>query len=151
MTGELQRLAAPVVSDIGVELVELELKGSGRRRVVRLFIDRPGPTGVNHDDCKAVSQAFGSVLDEVDLLDDGFLLEVSSPGADRPIRSDEDFRRNCGRRVLVHTSEAIDGESEFRGELVGHSNEWIRLKENGANERTIPTGTVLDARLDVEF
>ncbi len=148
--GRLHELAAPLVESLGLELVELEMKGSGRRRMVRLFIDRVGTAGVNHEDCKQVSNGFGAVLDEADLFEDSYRLEVSSPGADRPIRTDDDFRRNVGRRVCLVTDEPIDGRNEFRGELVGFEDGIVRLSEGVEGGRAIAVGSIREAHQDVD-
>ena len=76
--------------------------------------------------------------------------EVSSPGLDRPIRTEDDYRRNSGRRLMIRTTEPIDGRTEFKGELLAREDGVVRLREASEEERTIPIETVLDARQDLD-
>jgi len=148
---ELRQLASEVLDETELELVEAQVKGSGKRRVVRLFIDRPGPRGVDLDDCQWVSQAFGARLDETELLATEYVLEVSSPGLDRPLRTADDFRRNTGRLLRVRTAEPIEGRREFRGKLLGSDDRFVLLQESDEDETRIPLGEVLEARQEAEF
>ena len=83
----------------GIELVDLSLRGSSKKRILRVDIDRAGPKGIDVDDCQRVSRLLGDMLESEDLIEAAYLLEVSSPGIDRPIETDDDYRRNQGRRV----------------------------------------------------
>ena len=149
---ELRRLAGRAAGEAGVELVDLALRGSSRRRTLRVDIDRPGPRGVDLDDCKRVSEALGLAIDEEqNLIDGSYVLEVSSPGVDRPIRSPEEIRRNTGRRVVVTTAEPVDGLRSFRGLLAGQRNGALIIEDDSRNEIEIPLENVETARQDVEF
>jgi len=147
----LQEITQRVVEETGLELVELSLRGSSRRRLLRVDIDRPGPQGVDIDDCKRISQVLGEVLENDEMLEDSYVLEVSSPGIDRPIVSAADFRRNTGRRVLLRTRESIDGRQEWKGVLRGLEGEQIHLQDDEVGEVTIGVEQVESARQDVEF
>jgi ribosome maturation factor RimP len=147
----LQETTQRVVEETGLELVELSLRGSSRRRLLRVDIDRPGPQGVDIEDCKRISQVLGEVLENDEMLDDSYVLEVSSPGIDRPIVSAADFRRNTGRRVLLRTRESIDGKQEWKGVLRGLEGEQIHLQDDEVGEVTIGVEQVESARQDVEF
>jgi ribosome maturation factor RimP len=149
LLGELHRRAERVVTAAGLELVELCLRGSGRRRVLRVDIDRAGPAGVGLEDCQRISNELGEDLEQSELLRSGYMLEVSSPGVDRPIRSADDFRRNTGRRVVVTTVEPLGGRSCFRGELLGSDGECLELVEDGHGVVRIPLDRVEKARQDV--
>ena len=91
------------------------------------------------------------MLNATELIDQSYVLEVSSPGVDRPIVSEDDYRRNSGRRVVVETLEPIDGRSRFRGLLLGLADGWLRLATGGEDELRIPLVQVARARQDVEF
>lgn len=147
----LERLARGVAGRMGVELVELALRGSSRKRVLRLDIDRTGPAGVNLDDCANVSEAMGEALEHDDAIPGSYLLEVSSPGVDRPIRTADDVRRNTGRRVMVRTTEPIDGRASFRGTLQGLSDGTIRLCADSGEEIRIEWPRVEKMVQDVGF
>jgi len=144
-------IAQKVVSGAGLELVELSVRGSSRRRLVRVDIDRPGPQGVDIDDCQRVSAALGETFENDDMLEGSYVLEVSSPGLDRPILTPADYRRNTGRRVIVQTREPIGNKREWRGVLQGLDGELVRLKDDEIGEVTISVDQVESARQDVEF
>lgn len=154
MLDALRRLASRAVEEAGLELVDLSLRGSSRRRTLRVDIDRPGPRGVDLEDCKRVSDLLGAAIDAEDgLIEASYLLEVSSPGVDRPIRSADDIRRNTGRRVVVTVRDSADGRRSFRGLLAGERNGAmiLELEDEGRNEIAIPLESVETARQDVEF
>jgi ribosome maturation factor RimP len=134
----LDKLATQAALQVGVELVELAVIGSGKFRRIRVDIDRPGPDGVGIDDCKQVSRILDENLDEADLFGSRYTLEVSSPGLDRPIRSEDDIRRNTGRQIFVQTSEPVEGRHEFKGLLLGYENGHLRLSMNGTEPILIP-------------
>ena len=148
---ELERLAAKVISDAGLELVELNLKGSSKKRVLRLDIDRAGPGGVGLEDCQLVSKHVGAALEDTELLENSYVLEVSSPGIDRPIRTDDDIRRNAGRRVQIETTEPIEGSKVFAGVLVGGEADWVELRIDDRGVLKIPRDRIQMARQEASF
>ena len=89
----------PVLDDLNVELVDFALHGVSRNQVLRVFIDTE--TGVSVDECKRVSRAISDVLDIEDIIPNRYRLEVSSPGIDRPLKTERDFRRNLNRNVQI--------------------------------------------------
>jgi len=148
----LTGLAAGTAEEAGLELVDLTLRGSSRRRTLRVDIDRPGPRGVDLEDCRRVSELLGAAIDTAEgLIEGSYVLEVSSPGVDRPIRSADDIRRNTGRRVVVTVREPANGRRSFRGLLAGERNGAMILEDEGRNEIEIPLENVETARQDVEF
>ncbi len=97
-------------------------------------------------DCQQVSRALEAALDEADLLPSSYVLEVSSPGIDRPIRSEDDIRRNTGRQVVVTAADPEKGQRVYRGLLLGSDNGDLLL-EMAENERVrIPIGGIVGAR-----
>lgn len=149
LLGELRRIASRVAEEAGVELVDLALRGSSNRRRLRVDIDKSGPRGVDLDDCQKVSKALGAALEEADPIGGSYVLEVSSPGADRPISSADDFRRNIGRRIVVTTEDPEQGMRSIRGLLLGEMNGCLKLAEEGNGEVEIPLGKVRIARQDI--
>lgn len=148
----LRRAAARSAEEVGAELVDLTLRGSSRRRTLRVDIDRPGPRGVDLEDCGRVSELLGAAIEAAgDLIDGSYLLEVSSPGVDRPIRSHDDIRRNTGRRIVVALREAAEGRRQVRGLLAGERNGSLVLEDEDGNEIEILLENVETARQDVEF
>jgi len=151
LESELRRIVAPILEEQGVELVELYLCGSGNRRVLRLDIDRAGARGIDVTDCQRVSQRLGAALDEADVLESSYMLEVSSPGVDRPIRTSDDFRRNSGRRVAVTCVKPDGAEHSVRGLLIGQDGDAVQLRTDDGNELRIRLADVRHARQEVGF
>lgn len=148
----LRRETEPIATSLGVELVEVSVRGSSRRRLIRFDIDRAGPQGVGIDDCKRVSDALGEALEAMDWVAESYVLEVSSPGVDRPIRDADDVRRNTGRRIVVTMREPLDGRTTFRGVLTGGDGQALTVQEDSdADAVLIPLGEIAIARQDVGF
>ncbi len=132
-------------------MVGISITGSSNNRQIRIDIDREGPAGVQITDCQNFSRTLGDELDEIDLFANKFVLEVSSPGLDRPIVSEDDVRRNTGRRVQISTKESIAGSREFRGVLLGMHQNVLRLRDDQNNEIEIPIEIVKLATQDISF
>jgi ribosome maturation factor RimP len=109
-------IASRVASSRGLELVELDLRGGGKKRMLRLTIDKPD--GVTHEDCANISRELGTILDVEDVIPGGsYLLEVSSPGLDRRLSSAKDYQRFTGSLVKLTTREPVNGNRHFEGRL----------------------------------
>jgi ribosome maturation factor RimP len=114
----IRTIAGRVAGSYGLEVVDVELRGAGKSRMLRIYIDRPG--GVTHGDCEAVSREVGAILDVEDAVPGSqYVLEVSSPGLDRRLLKPADYERFAGRRIRLHTREAVDGQRKFEGRLLG--------------------------------
>ena len=151
LLGRLRELASEVAASQGLELVELNLHGPSSNRALRVDIDRAGPAGVNLDDCQRVSAALGAALDAADVIDARYVLQVSSPGLDRPLRTVDDFRRTTGRRLAVVTRVPTQGRTSFRGVLVGSSHESLRIVDDEVGEVALSLRDVESARQDAGF
>lgn len=151
----VDELARPIIEGMGLELVEVEWVKEGAGRYLRLYIDKEG--GVTMDDCVAVSRAVEARLDEVDPIPDSYHLEVSSPGVERPLKTDADFARFAGQQVAITTFGPVAGQKRFVGELVGLLDGQVRLKVRPAGkhqsgtEIAIPRDQVARAHLHVDF
>ena len=109
-------IADRVAASSGLEVVEIEFRGGGKSRMLRVFIDKP--TGVTHEDCSAFSREFGTILDVEDAVPGGtYVLEVSSPGLDRKLTRASDYERFAGSRVKLMTREPVNGNRYFEGRL----------------------------------
>lgn len=113
----LRRLTEPLVISEGMELVDIEFRREPRGWVLRVFIDKEG--GVTINDCVSISQQLGDILDVKDLIPHSYSLEVSSPGVERPLKKEEDFRRFAGRKARLFTQEPVDGKRFLEGILRG--------------------------------
>ena len=141
---ELGDLLQQTVPALGYELVDWDM--SARSRLVRVFIDKP--SGVDVEDCARVSNHLTRLfaVEEIDFD----RLEVSSPGLDRPLRGEADYRRFVGRLAKVVTREPVDGQSHFAGRLAGVEDGRIVMTE-GRRTHRVPMALVSRARLDIEF
>jgi len=133
----------------GCELVDVELRGAGRQRVLRICIDRDG--GVSHGDCEQVSREVGTVLDVEDLVPTQYTLEVSSPGLDRKLTRPRDFARFQGHQVRVRTRTRIADRKVFLGRLDGLEDGRIRLTLEANQLIEIPLDVVQETRLEVDW
>jgi ribosome maturation factor RimP len=119
MAGSLEhveQITRRVAESLGFELVELEMRGSGKFRALRIFIDKPG--GVTHEDCANLSREVGTIFDVEDAVPGGgYTLEVSSPGLDRKLRGAADFERFTGSKLKLVTREAVNNNRFFEGRL----------------------------------
>lgn len=131
-----------------VELVALENAGNQRRRIVRLFVDRPG--GVDHELLARVSQRVGVALDEARLAEGPYTLEVSSPGLDRPLTKPRHFAERVGEKVWVRTHAPVVGRKVWQGVLVQADETGIVVRE-GDEEARIAFDDVVKAHLVYEF
>jgi len=112
----IRNIAERVAVTHGVELVEIELKGGGKARTLRLTIDKP--EGVTHEDCANVSREVSTILDVENVVPGGsYMLEVSSPGLDRRLLRPQDYKRFTGSRIKVMTREPVNGNRHFEGRL----------------------------------
>jgi ribosome maturation factor RimP len=135
----------PQLAEQGYELVEVEFGQEGSRPVFRLYIDRPG--GITLDDCQAASRFLSPVLDAMDLVDDSYFLEVSSPGFDRPVRKPVDFERFTGERIKAKTILPVEGRRQFKGVLKGYKDGQVSIEIDG-RVFEIHTENLLKANLE---
>ncbi|SHN71763.1 ribosome maturation factor RimP [Desulfitobacterium chlororespirans] len=141
-------IIAPVITEQGLELVDVEYVKEGAHWYLRIYIDKEG--GVDIDDCTNVSHLVSEVLDKHDPIAQAYMLEVSSPGLERPLKKDEDFERFTGKLVRVLTKEIYQGYKEFTGYLVGLIEDDIVL-EYEKEKMAIPRAIVDKANLTFEF
>ena len=113
----------------GVYVVDVSYKKENGERFLRFFLDKPGGVGI--DDCEAFSRAAETLLDEKDLIPEAYLLEVSSPGVDRKLRTEREFLWYLGREVEVKLYRAEDGKKEFSGILSEYQDETAWIESEG--------------------
>jgi len=144
----VEDLSAPVIEDLGLDLVDVEFVKEGGSHILRVFIDKPG--GVGHDDCEAVSKRLDALLDDQDPISQSYYLEVSSPGIERPLKKLKDFQRFSGHLVNITTFTPLEGRKKFSGRLAGADQTAVTLEEEGGTV-AIPMNQVASARLRVDF
>jgi ribosome maturation factor RimP len=145
-------LLRPSFDHLGIELVDVQWSGRGRGAVLRLVIDRAGG-GVTLDDCERASNTASAVLDVNDPIDHPYRLEVSSPGAERPIRRAEEWTASVGRRINVRLSEG-DSELVLEGKLVSVAGSQAEIEvRDRRTTRAVPFSieAVLAARIVVDI
>lgn len=145
-------LLRPSLDHLGLELVDVQWSGRGRGAVLRLTIDRAGG-GVTLDDCERASNTASAVLDAYDPIDHAYRLEVSSPGAERPIRTPADWTAALGRRINVRVREG-DSEMILEGRLVSLSGDRAEVEvRDRRSSRTVgfTLDTVVAARIAVDI
>jgi ribosome maturation factor RimP len=113
IAGKARSLAAPLTDKMGLELVDTEFVKEGSNWYLRVYIDKIG--GISIDDCEAVSKVFSDLLDDADFIPHAYVLEVSSPGLDRPLASDADYRRYAGELLEIRMSAKPGGGGETAG------------------------------------
>ena len=144
----VREIAAQVGASSGVEVVEVDMRGSGGGRMLRVFIDKPG--GVTHEDCANVSRELSTVLDVEDAVPGGpYVLEVSSPGLDRKLSKAADFERFTASRIKLTTRTPVNGNRHFEGRLQSFHQGRLTLELAAPGKKPKP-GSV-PAKLEIEL
>lgn len=150
----IRQIVERVAADQRLEVVDVEFRGGGKARMLRIFIDKP--EGVTHADCEAVSREVGTILDVEDAVPGGsYTLEVSSPGLDRKLSKPADFERFVGSLVKLQTHEPIHGNRFFEGRLQQFSGGKLTLelqqskkkKKHAKHDEVSPDGNRLEIEL----
>jgi len=144
----VSEIVEPIVASQGMELVAVEYKREAKGWVLRIYIDKKG--GVSLDDCALVSNEVGTVLDVEDLFQSPYTLEVSSPGLNRILKKERDFKRFKERPVRIRTYNAIEKRRNFKGRLLGCTRGLIQI-EVGGQVLHISLSNVAKANLEFEF
>lgn len=142
-TATLWRTVESYLAAEQVDLDDVEIRGSGRGRVVRVTVDAPG--GIDLDRITELSRGLSRILDDEAVVDGPYTLEVSSPGLERPLRRPQHFQKALGREVVVKTASPVGGGRSHRGILDSADDEGIVVVVDGAARR-IPYGDVAQAR-----
>jgi ribosome maturation factor RimP len=144
----VQALAERVATDHGVELVHAEVAGPDNKPIVRIFIDKP--QGVTHEDCAKVSLHLGTILDVEDFIHSSYTLEVSSPGLERGLYKKADYERFAGKKAKVKTRQAIQGQRNFRGKLLGLADNDVLFEDRTSGRVQIPLESIVKANLELD-
>jgi len=129
----VREIAERVGASAGLEVVEVELRGAGNSRMLRIFIDKPG--GVTHGDCANLSRELSTILDVEDAVPGGsYVLEVSSPGLDRKLSRPVEFERFTGSRVKLTTRQPVNGNRFFEGRLESFQDGRLTLEFGGVRK-----------------
>jgi ribosome maturation factor RimP len=150
VASKIEEIAQRVVESEGMELVEVEVKGGGSQRMVRISIDKA--EGISHRDCELVSQQVGTILDVEDVVPGGrYTLEVSSPGLERKLLKPRDYERFQGRKVKITLRDPIEGRRHWEGTLAGFENGLVSLEAAAGKTIQFPLPQVQKANLKFEW
>ncbi len=145
----VRKLADPILSDAGIELVQVEYRRESRGWVLRLYVDREG--GITLEDCARISQEIGRNLDVEDFIMTHYNLEISSPGLTRSLKSEKDFMKYRDRLVKVTTTQPIGNRRQFKGRLRGVLDNQVQVEMDGEEVVQIPLSDIAKAHLEIEF
>jgi ribosome maturation factor RimP len=154
---KLREIAERVAASSGLEISDIEFLGSGKHRMLRVYIDRPGavpsadhPDGVTHEDCSAFSREFGTIIDVEDAVPGGsYVLEVSSPGLDRKLKTAADFERFRGHRVKLTTREPVNNNRHYEGKLESFEGGKLLLDLSAARKKMRPKDGSTSVEIDL--
>jgi ribosome maturation factor RimP len=145
----LQEQLAAMVAAEGLELVAAEVVGSGPGTILRVVID--GPHGVSLDDCSTVSRQASAILDVEDPIAHAYTLEVSSPGLERKLYTQDDYDRFAGRPITIRMQPSYRDHRVVSGELVGLREASVSLRLDSGEVLELPFDEVFEARLRVDW
>jgi ribosome maturation factor RimP len=150
VASKIEEIAQRVASSEGLEVVEVEVKGGGNQRFVRISIDKP--EGVTHADCEMVSQQVGTILDVEDVVPGGrYTLEVSSPGVERKLLKPQDYERFRGKKAKLTLREPVEGRRNWEGVLAGFAEGSVQLETQPGQTMRFPFDQVQKANLKFEW
>ncbi|MEF9987500.1 MAG: ribosome maturation factor RimP [Christensenella sp.] len=128
-----EEIAMPIIESMGLMYVDTEYAKQGKDWLLTVYIDKDG--GVLIDDCEAVSRALDAVLDDKDPIEESYILSVSSPGLDRPLKNERDFKRCVGQTIDVKLYQLFEGTKEYTGTFISYTPASITI-ETDENEIT---------------
>ncbi len=147
---KITEVAERVGRSEGIEIVEVQLLGGGKARLLRMYIDKPA--GVTHADCELISHQVGTILDMEDVIPgDSYTLEVSSPGLERKLSRPKDFERFAGQKAKVLLREPVENQKRWEGMLAGISDGIIALEPSAGRTIYFPLAQVEKANLKFEW
>lgn len=142
-------LCEPIVENFNFELVDVEFIKEYGSFYLRIYIHKPG--GISLDDCQLMSEALSEKLDQSDPISMAYYLEVSSPGLDRPLKTDKDFNRNLGKDVELTLYTSFNSKKHYQGVLDSFNNEFITLLDENNNKLQIPRDSISVVKLALKF
>jgi ribosome maturation factor RimP len=146
----IRDIAGRVATAHGVEVVDVELRGGGKARTLRITIDKA--EGVTHEDCAQVSREVSTILDVEDAVPGpAYTLEVSSPGLDRKLQRPEDFERFTGSRVKLMTHEPVNGNRHFEGRLESFQQGKLTLEMAAGKKKPKPGRAQPGQKIEIEL
>ncbi|MBT2691483.1 ribosome maturation factor RimP [Bacillus sp. ISL-55] len=152
VTEVVEELVTPILNENELELVDIEYVKEGKNWFLRVYIDKDN--GIDIEECGIVSERLSEKLDAIDPIPHNYFLEVSSPGAERPLKKEKDYQKAIGKNVFIKTYEPIDGEKAFEGVLTDYNGETVTVDvmiKTRKKTVVIPFDKIASARLAVTF
>jgi len=153
----VRAIADRVAASSGLEVLDVELLGGGKARMLRVFLDKPAAgsdplAGVTHEDCANFSREFGTILDVEDAMPGSYTLEVSSPGLDRKLVKAADFARFTGSRVKLMTRDPVNNNRHFEGRLESFQDGRLTLDLSVASHKSRKKmGDQVGEKIEIDF
>jgi len=153
IVAKITEIAERVGMPEGIEIVEVQLLGAGRGRLLRIYIDRANSgDGVSHADCEFISRQVGTILDIEDVIPgDSYTLEVSSPGLERKLSKAKDFERFVGQKAKVVLREPVENQRSWEGKLAGITQGIVALEPAAGRVIRFPLDQVQKANLKFDW
>ncbi|AIY05851.1 hypothetical protein Plano_1886 [Planococcus sp. PAMC 21323] len=153
ITEQIEQIAQPIITELGLELVDVEFLKEGRDWFLRVFVDNP-EAPIDIEQCALVSEKLSGVLDELDPIEQNYFLEVSSPGAERPLKKEKDFEKAIGKFIYIKTYEPVEDAKEFEGYLKSYDDEQVEIEIKIKTRRkiiNIAKNKIAVIRLAIDF
>jgi ribosome maturation factor RimP len=144
----VKKIAAPFCEENGLTLIDVEFVKEGPHRYLRVMVDKN--EGVSLDDCSLVSKFLNAELDKVDPVEENYFLEITSPGVERELKTEEDFKRFAGKTIQVKLFSPLDGQKLYKGTLIDLSDGIIKIGNDGKVVE-IPLDKAAMVKLMVDF
>lgn len=144
-----KQMCQSIADELGFELVDMEYIKELGSYFLRVYIDKVG--GVSTEDCEKMSEKLSTILDEKDPIKEAYYLEVSSPGLDRPLKTDKDLNRNLDKDVEIKLYKPINNIRNYEGTLIDFNDDEIVIKDSQGNSIFLPKEIISTVRLAIKF
>ncbi len=145
----VSQVSQTIADELDMELVDLEYIKEFGNYFLRVYIEKIG--GVSTDDCERMSKRLSIVLDEIDPIEESYYLEVSSPGLDRPLKTDKDFKRNIGKDVEIKLYKSLNDKKNYKGKLVDYDDTKITVENKQGDTISLARELVSIVKLVINF
>lgn len=153
VTSVIEQLVTPIVDELNLELIDIEFVKEGRNWFLRVYVDTQ-EGGIDIEQCALVSERLSDILDEKDPIEQNYYLEVSSPGAERPLKKDADFENAIGKFIYVKTYEPVKDMKEIQGYLTAYTEQGLEMEVRIKTRKInifIEKEKIAKARLAIDF
>lgn len=146
---EITQIAQPILDRYNAELIDIGISGSRHRPILRMLVDKEG--GITLGECSDINRQLSEILDKDDAIKESFILEVSSPGLDRPLKKKKDFEKVIGKKINLYTKEYVEGKNFFCAVLDSVDEKSISLVTKDGQILKVPYENINKANLEIKF